>query len=164
MQRNKNGRFTTVKKEEKTMFTLSQAVGYLKTHDPKMNKAKLSVILSSPKNSAIFTADTVKRTHFHDEVPDLVEIDQAALDAYLTAKASGAIAKRATRAGKPRKHTVYIPDAAAADVYASLNTFADRGVTYEAAYKARKAKTAPVTSTPQDTNAPADLVEDLIEA
>lgn len=151
--RNKNGRFTAVKKEEKpqmTMLTFSQAASYLAIKKPALKR-----IIESPKNSAIFNPDAVKVTHFHDEVPDLIEIDQAALDAYTTAKASGKVGARATRSGKDRKWLQYLPDARIAEYQALMvaNGFSEA----KPAYKAKRAKT-------NAASAPANLVEDLIEA
>lgn len=161
MNRNKNGRFTAVKKEEKenTLLTLSEAVTQLKSFDPKINKTKLRKIIANPKWGSIFTSDTVKITHFHPEVEDLVQIEQSALDAYQGAKTEKLTGHRATRAGRDRKWIVYIPDARIEE-YRSLTERAGFNAPV-AAYKVSKKTNAPV---PQDTAAPTDLVEELITA
>ncbi len=162
--RNTNGRFVSTKKEEKTlsMLTLSQAVSY-----SGIKKPALKALLSNQRFSHIFTLDSVKVIHFHDEVPDLIEISTEALDAYKAAKEAGTLTakgKRARTAGKPRKYTVYIPDAISDQVRAALASF--DGVTVETAYKARAKKdvaSVVATSAQENVSAP-DLIEELIEA
>lgn len=164
VNRNKNGRFTAVMKEEKpqmTMLSFSQAATYMGVKKPALKR-----IIESPKYSVIFNPDAVKVTEFHPDVPKLIEISQEALDAYQNAKVAGKIGARATRSGRDRKYTQYVSDARITE-YQALMT--EHGFNEAVpAYKA-KTKNADATATatvivPQDQSAPVDLVEDLIEA
>jgi hypothetical protein len=162
--RNKNGRFTVVKEKETptmTMLTFSQAASQYGIKKPELKR-----VLANSRYASIFTPENVKRTHYHDEVPDLIEISTTALDQYLEAKARGvnSIGNRATRNGRARKHNLYVPDTMLVDVQAALDAFADRGVYMKTAYKAKAKTSTNGVSTPQDSAAPVDLIEELIEA
>lgn len=166
MSKNKRGTAAVAVSEQKesthemTMLTLSQASAQY-----GIKKPALKALLTNSRYASIFSPENVKVTHFHPDVPDLIEVNPIAIDQYLEVKAHGGVAgKRFRTANKPRKYLLYMPDAISADVRDLLDQYTEQGLTLDAAYKSKKADSTPVAA--NDNAAPVEIneVQELIEA
>lgn len=83
------------------MLTLSQAAEYA-----GVSKTKLKSALGNARFAPIFSGDAVKVTHFHAEVPDLIEIAPAALDAWKAEREQPTAGRRNVGPDKPRRYEV----------------------------------------------------------
>lgn len=85
------------------MLTLSQAAEYA-----GVSKTKLKSAMGNARFAAIFGSESgnVKITHFHPEVPDLIEIAPAALDAWKIEREKPAAGRRNVGPDKPRRYEV----------------------------------------------------------
>lgn len=137
------------------MLTLSQAIEYA-----GVSKTKLKSALDHKRfNPSIFNSATVHVTHFHPEVPDLIEIDPAALDAWKIEREKPRERRLNVPADKPRRYEIKFPALQLEAVKAAL---APLGIEVAVAYKSRAGKkrganaSAPEASAPsaEETNAP----------
>lgn len=146
------------------MLTLSKAAEYA-----GLTKMKLKAVIASTRFASIFNAETVKITHFHPDVPDLIEIAPSAIDAWKIAKEIKASGSRSTRNGQPRRYELRFTDDRLNDVNAAL---APLGIAAVPLYKPKKDRQAASAEAPAPSalegmpTAVADLIEagDLVSA
>lgn len=131
--------------ENVEMLTLSQAMTYT-----GMSKPRLKDAFANPRFAGVFDG-AIKITRFHPEIPDLIEVSRASLDAWKVAKDTHAVGTRATRNGRPRRHMIDFTDNRLGEVQAAL---APLGLSVRVAYQ-RKAKAQDASiSTPVDSDTP----------
>ena len=129
----------TPKIEQGDMLTLSKAAEFA-----QISKAKMKAAIENTRFASIFRlGDTVRVTHFHPDVPDLIEINRNAIEAWQVAKDQKTVGARATRNGQARRYELRFTDDRLAEVNAAL---APLGLSVAPAYKAKgkKAAEAPV--------------------
>lgn len=123
--------------ENVEMLTLSQAMTYT-----GLTKPRLKEVFANPRFASIFDG-AIKITHFHPEIPDLIEVSRAALDAWKVAKETKAVGTRATRNGQPRRYMVKFTDDRLSEVQAALEPL---GLSVTVAYQSRKRTAQPANS------------------
>ncbi len=108
-------------------------------------KTKIAKALDDPRFAHIFTNDTIKRTSFPG-YPDIVQINQSALDAWVmatpsTANGTKGEGSRAARSAEGRRYVTRIPDQVKHLVTAAfdqINTEHGTSIKLESGYKPRK--------------------------
>lgn len=152
------------------MLTLTKAAEYA-----GVPKAKIKSALIAPRFASIFGPESgnVRITHFHAEVPDLIEIAPAALDAWKAEKDKPRVGSQRVRGDKPRRYELRFLDAQLEAVRSAL---APLGIEVNVAYKSRAGKkrnasapeAASASNEPEAASAPTQIeiaeVGDLVEA